>query len=78
MRGVYCLVILLPTIAVAARRLHDIGASAWWLLVLFIPFAAVALYVVLTMDSEPGPNKYGPNPKGADGAYERVTPVRWT
>ena len=67
MSGMYGLVMLLPGIAVTVRRLHDIGASGWWYLVIFIPFAGIALLVMLTVDSEAGPNKYGPNPKDAGG-----------
>ena len=60
----YSLVILLPGLAVSARRLHDTGKSAWWLLVFLIPFVGLIIFVVLMVaDSTPGVNKYGPNPK---------------
>lgn len=34
---IYSLALLLPSLAIAARRLHDIGRSAWWLLLLLVP-----------------------------------------
>ena len=52
--GVFALGMLLPSLAVGARRLHDIGRSGWWLLILM----AFAL-----KDGDPGPNAYGPSPK---------------
>lgn len=55
--GVYSLAVLLPAIAVAIRRMHDVGKSGWFVL---IPFYNLYLAV---QDSELGTNQYGPNPK---------------
>jgi uncharacterized membrane protein YhaH (DUF805 family) len=59
------LAMLLPSLAVGARRLHDTGRSGWWLL---LWIAIVVGWVVLIWwwctDSEPD-NKYGASPKGA-------------
>lgn len=64
--GLYTLAILLPSIAVSIRRLHDTDRSGWWLLVALVPFiGGIVLLVFMVMDSTPGSNKYGPNPKGA-------------
>lgn len=61
---IYSAFILIPNIAVMVRRLHDTGKSAWMLLVLVIPFLGVFYLVyLLTIDSEPGTNRFGPNPK---------------
>lgn len=63
--GIYSLAILLPSIAVAIRRLHDTSRSGWWLLIAFIPLiGAIVLIVFYALDSTPGANRYGPNPKG--------------
>jgi uncharacterized membrane protein YhaH (DUF805 family) len=63
---VYDLAVLIPSIAVGVRRLHDTGRSGWWLLIALIPFiGAIVLIVFFVLDSTPGPNKYGPNPKEA-------------
>lgn len=62
--GLYTLAVLLPALAVAARRLHDTGRSGWLLLLALIPLiGAIILIVFHAQDSKPGPNKYGPNPK---------------
>lgn len=62
--SIYGLAILLPGIAVAARRLHDTDRSAWWLLLAFIPvIGAIILIVMMCFDSTSGENRFGPNPK---------------
>jgi uncharacterized membrane protein YhaH (DUF805 family) len=109
--------LLLPTLAVTARRLHDTGRTGWWMLLPVVPVLAtivvasaavfatgfsttgngtpaaamivlavacvlitfatsITLLVFLCLDSQPGPNKYGPSPKqppmlptGPDGYY---------
>lgn len=61
----YGLAVFVPGIAVTVRRLHDVGRSGWWLLLVFIPvIGGVVLFVFTLIDSEPGENRYGPNPKG--------------
>jgi uncharacterized membrane protein YhaH (DUF805 family) len=62
--GLFVLAMLLPSLAVGVRRLHDIGRSGWWLLVSFVPLiGAIVLLVFAVRDSDPGDNAYGPNPK---------------
>jgi uncharacterized membrane protein YhaH (DUF805 family) len=61
---IFCLVILLPSIAVGVRRLHDTGRSGLWMLLGLIPFVGLILLVFMLIDSQPGDNEYGPNPKG--------------
>jgi uncharacterized membrane protein YhaH (DUF805 family) len=59
------LALLLPSLAVTARRLHDTGRSGWWILIGLIPFiGAIVLLVFECQDSQPGANNYGPSPKG--------------
>ena len=53
---------LIPSIAVAVRRLHDIGKSGWWYLIAFIPLVGLILIAFFVMDSKDD-NQYGPNPK---------------
>lgn len=61
----YSLAILLPSLAVAVRRLHDVGKSGWWILIGIIPIiGTIWIIVLLATDSTPGENKWGPNPKG--------------
>ena len=64
--GLYSLAVLLPSLAVTFRRLHDTDRSGWWLLICLIPLAgAIVFLVFLCLDSQPGANRFGPNPKGA-------------
>ena len=59
------LVILLPSLAVQVRRLHDMDRSAWWLLLLVPPITIIGLIILLIMSifpGTPGPNRYGPDP----------------
>jgi uncharacterized membrane protein YhaH (DUF805 family) len=63
---VYSLVLLIPSLAVFVRRLHDTGRSGWWFFIGFIPLVgAILLLLFLALDSEPEHNQYGPNPKAA-------------
>ncbi|UVK90905.1 DUF805 domain-containing protein [Pseudomonas sp. B21-051] len=56
--NLYNLAMLLPSIAVGARRMHDTDRSGWWLLL------PIVNLVFLVQDSQPGPNRFGPNRKG--------------
>jgi len=65
--GLYSLAVLIPSLAVCVRRLHDTGRSGWWILISLIPcVGGIILLIFLIQDSEPGPNQYGPNPKAAE------------
>jgi uncharacterized membrane protein YhaH (DUF805 family) len=62
--GLYALAILIPSIAVSVRRLHDTDRSGWWLLIALIPLVgAIILLVFVIQDSKPGANQFGENPK---------------
>ena len=61
---IYSLAMFVPSLAVAVRRLHDMGKSGWWYFISFIPFiGAIWLIVLLCFDSQAGENKWGKNPK---------------
>lgn len=63
--GLYSLAVLLPSLGVAIRRLHDTDRTGWWLLIGLVPLIGIiVLLVFFIQDSQPGDNKYGPNPKG--------------
>src|SRR3954469_25884693 len=67
--GLYCLAVLIPSIAVTVRRLHDTGRSGWWILIALVPFiGGIVLLVFMVLDSQPGENQYGPNPKATTAA----------
>ena len=62
--AIYALGVLLPSLAVGARRLHDIGRTGWWQLIGLVPFIGLLVLIIFfVLDSNPGDNKYGPNPK---------------
>ena len=62
---ILALALLIPSIAVGVRRLHDIGKSGWWILVGLVPIiGALLLIYFYVLDSQVGENQYGPNPKG--------------
>jgi uncharacterized membrane protein YhaH (DUF805 family) len=64
--GLYSLALLIPSIAVTVRRLHDTGRSGWWWFIGLIPvIGVIVLLVFMVQDSQPGDNQYGPNPKAA-------------
>jgi uncharacterized membrane protein YhaH (DUF805 family) len=55
---------LIPNIAVAIRRLHDIDKSGWWLLISLVPLVgSLVLLYFFVSDGTPGPNQFGPDPK---------------
>jgi uncharacterized membrane protein YhaH (DUF805 family) len=62
--GPYSLAVLLPSLAVVVRRLHDTGRSGWLILLSLIPLiGSIILLVFLCQDSKENINEYGPNPK---------------
>jgi uncharacterized membrane protein YhaH (DUF805 family) len=66
--GIFYLAILVPSIAVGARRMHDIDKSGWWLLITFVPLiGGIWLLVLAATEGTRGPNQYGPDPKTAVG-----------
>lgn len=64
--AVYSLAVLIPTLAVCVRRLHDTGRAGTYLFLLLVPIVGEILIVVwLVQDSETGNNRFGPSPKGS-------------
>jgi uncharacterized membrane protein YhaH (DUF805 family) len=62
--SIYGLAVIIPSIAVGIRRLHDTDKSGWWLLIVFLPLVGwIILIYFLIQDSQPYDNQYGPNPK---------------
>lgn len=60
------LALLLPALAVGARRLHDTGKSGWFQLVGFIPVLGLILLVYWMVQPSVGPNAYGEGPAALD------------
>ena len=59
---IFLLATLLPGIAVGIRRMHDTDHSGWWVLVPIVPL------VFALSEGTRGPNRFGPDPKGADSS----------
>ena len=57
------LALLLPSIAVAIRRLHDTSRSGWWILIGLIPIVGWIILIVFYCQDSHGDNQYGPSPK---------------
>lgn len=63
--GLYALAIIVPTLALIVRRLHDLGKEWYYIFFLLIPIAGqIIMLVWLCTDSQVGANKFGENPKG--------------
>jgi uncharacterized membrane protein YhaH (DUF805 family) len=76
LQGLYALAVLIPTLAVTVRRLHDQDRTGWWLLIGLIPVVGgIVLLVFMCLEGTRGPNQYGPDPKmdamagGPQGGY---------
>jgi uncharacterized membrane protein YhaH (DUF805 family) len=75
-QGILQLALLVPGLAVGARRLHDTSRSGWWLLIGLVPFVGwIVLLIFFVQDSHPA-NQHGPNPKGV-GAGETPPPRQY-
>jgi uncharacterized membrane protein YhaH (DUF805 family) len=58
------LALLVPGLAVGARRLHDTGRSGWWQLIAFVPLVGIIVLIVFwAQDGHPGSNQHGASPK---------------
>ena len=55
--NLYTLAVLLPSIAVGVRRMHDVGKSGWFLLI------PIYNFILAVTDGEKGENQYGADPK---------------
>ena len=59
----YDLIIIIPSISLGIRRLHDIGKSGWWMLISIIPLIGAIILIVWAIKAgDPGANAYGPSP----------------
>lgn len=60
----YCFAVFVPILAVSVRRLHDIGKPWPWIFIALIPFVGgIWLLILMCLDSQPGTNEFGENPK---------------
>ena len=62
--GIAWIGLILPSLSVAIRRLHDIDKSGGWFWISFVPLVGgFILLVFMLLDGTPGTNRFGPSPK---------------
>ncbi len=60
----YGVAVIIPSIAVTLRRLHDTDRSGWWVLIGLIPLIGVIILLVyMILKGNEGDNRFGPDPK---------------
>jgi uncharacterized membrane protein YhaH (DUF805 family) len=70
---VYSLAVLVPSIAVGVRRLHDVGKSGWFYLLAFIPLVNIYILVLFCTEGTRGPNEFGADPKNPGfGEFDQI------
>ena len=63
--AIYGLAVLIPSLAVAIRRLHDTNRSGWWLLIILVPLAGIIILIVFyATEGTPGPNEHSTTTAG--------------
>lgn len=60
--GLLSLALFLPGLAVLVRRLHDVGRSGWWVLILLLPLIGFIVILVFALTESQPPNEWGPAP----------------
>jgi uncharacterized membrane protein YhaH (DUF805 family) len=64
--AIFDLAIIIPSLAVLVRRLHDSDRSGGWFFIAFVPFiGGLWLFILTLLGGSAGENKYGPNPRSA-------------
>ncbi len=63
---------VIPSLAVAARRLHDTNRSAWWLLIQLVPLGPIVMFVFLVLAGTSGDNDYGPDPQTSSSSSSPI------
>ena len=62
----FLLALMLPTLSVTVRRLHDTDRSGWWYFISLVPaIGPLVLFVFLVLGGTEGRNRFGMDPRGA-------------
>lgn len=66
---VWVLAMIWPNLAMEVKRCHDRNRTGWFILIVLIPIiGGIWLLIELfALDGTPGPNRFGPSPKGLGG-----------
>lgn len=71
--GIYMLILIVPSLAVGVRRLHDINKSGVWILIGLIPIiGTIWLLILLCTDGINIGNQYGPDPKILETEFKDI------
>lgn len=68
------LALFLPGLAVLARRYHDAGHSAWWILLLIVPLVGLIVWLIFTLTASKPPNEWGQGPDNVAGSVQSDPP----
>jgi uncharacterized membrane protein YhaH (DUF805 family) len=60
--SIAALALILPSLAVSVRRLHDLDRTGWWLLLALTGIGGIVLLVWFCMRGTIGANRFGPDP----------------
>lgn len=60
--------LLIPSISIGTRRLHDTGRTGWWQLIYFVPIIGLFVMIFFLVQDSHGDNDYGVNPKSTVSA----------
>ena len=71
--AIYGLAVLVPSIAVGVRRLHDIDKETIMIILAFIPVVNFYVIYLWTIEGVRGPNKFGPDPKAVETGFSDLT-----
>jgi len=71
--AIYGLAVLVPSIAVGVRRLHDIDKETIMIVLAFIPVVNFYVIYLWTIEGVRGPNKFGPDPKAVETGFSDLT-----
>jgi uncharacterized membrane protein YhaH (DUF805 family) len=67
---IFSLALFVPSISIAARRLHDTGRSGWWQLIVLLPLIGLIILIVFLVQDSHDANSYGANPKSTEPMEE--------
>lgn len=67
---IFSLALFVPSISIAARRLHDTGRSGWWQLIVLVPLIGLIILIVFLVQDSHDANSYGANPKSVEPMEE--------
>ncbi len=68
--SLYTFCMIIPSLAVTVRRLHDVNKSGWYILMSLIPLVGgILVFIKLVTEGDRGENPHGPNPKAMENPY---------